>query len=71
MSDPVKIQLILSGTTVLIALITAYFARQAAQTSKKTEENTNHLKDELVAAVSKERYAAGQKQERDNPSNGA
>jgi len=68
MSDPVKTQLILSGTSVLIALITAYFAYRAKVVAEHTEQNTNHLKDELVAAVSKERYAAGQKEQKENPS---
>lgn len=68
MSDAVKIQLILSGASVLIALITAYFALQAARVSKRTEENTNHMKDELVASVREAAYEAGRKQEKTNPS---
>jgi hypothetical protein len=67
MSDAVKIQLILSAASVLVSLITAYFAASTKKTSERTEQNTNHLKDELVAAVSKEQFAAGRKQEKDNP----
>jgi hypothetical protein len=59
LSDAVKVQLILSGTSLLIAIITAYFARQAAVTSRKTEQNTNHMKDELVASVREAAYEAG------------
>ncbi len=68
MSDETQRALIVGLTTSVPAIVSAYFAYRAAVISKKTEINTNHLKDELIAAVSAERYAAGQKQEKDNPS---
>lgn len=50
------------GTAKYVAEI----ARETNDVAKKTEQNTNHLKDELVEAVSRERFAAGQKQEADD-----
>ncbi len=67
LSDETQRALIVGLTTSIPAIIAAYFSYRAKVISEKTEHNTNHLKDELVAAVSAERFAAGQKQEKDNP----
>lgn len=65
MSDSVQIALITGLTTSLPSIIAAYFAYRSAHDSRQTKINTNHMKDELVAAVSKERFAAGAKSETD------
>jgi hypothetical protein len=55
-----------------VSAISAYFAYKAHMTSiatreiaERTEENTNHLKDELVAEVRSASFAAGRKQEKE------
>ncbi len=65
-----QIALIVGVTTMFPATISACFsylaARDAAHAlavSRKTEENTNHMKDELVAEVRSASFAAGQKHE--------
>ncbi len=51
---------------VIVSSIAAWFAYKASvntkvavEVSKKTEENTNHMKDELVALTSKAAHAEG------------
>ena len=68
MSDETQRALIVGLTTSVPAIISAYFAYRAAVISEKTEKNTNHLKDELVASVKEAAYEAGRKQEKSNPS---
>ncbi len=68
LSEAVQLALVAKLPELAIAaasIATSYLSYRTHKIAKKTEENTNHLKDELVAAVSKERFAAGQKQEAD------
>ena len=48
---------------VLVALINLY----VAYLSKRTEKNTNSMKDALVATTAKSNYAAGVRHGEDNP----
>ncbi len=66
MSDAVEIALITSLTTgipSILAMVFAFLGRRAALatqvTAKQTEENTNHMKDELVALTAKSSHAEG------------
>ncbi len=66
MSDAVEIALITSLTTgipSILAMVFAFLGRRAALatqvTAQKTEENTNHMKDELVALTAKSSHAEG------------
>jgi len=72
MSDPVQIALISALTTGIPSILGAIFAfmasrhaKAAAVQSAKTEENTNHMKDELVHEVRQASFAAGAKSETD------
>jgi hypothetical protein len=58
MSDPVQMALIAAGIPAVVSIVGAYFSYKASviagQTrtiAEKTEQNTNHMKDELVAAI--------------------
>lgn len=72
MSDPVTIALITACgaiPTAIVGVMSAYFSYKAAITSKETkeiakhtEQNTNHLKDELVALTAKSSHAEGVKE---------
>ncbi len=71
MTEAVQLALIknIPGIVVAVSTIaTAYLSYRTHIVAKKTEKNTNHLKDELVEEVRKGSFAAGQKQEKDNPS---
>ncbi len=68
LSEAVQLALVARLPELAIAaasIFTSYLTYRTHTIAKKTEENTNHLKDELVAAVGKERFAAGQKHEAD------
>lgn len=75
MSEAVQLALIdklpslIAGVSGMFAAYFAYRAHRIAKdtnvVARKTEENTNHLKDELVAEVRKASFAAGQKQATD------
>lgn len=55
LSDPVIISLV----GALSAIVSAYFSYKAKIQSEKTEKNTNHMKDELVALTAKSSHAEG------------
>jgi hypothetical protein len=66
MSDVVKVALISAASTALPSLLAAFFsyrasrhAKLAVQIATQTEENTNHMKDELVALTAKSSHAEG------------
>ena len=69
MSDPVLVAIITAAATVpgsIIAALAAFFAYRASDRAKdavaislKTEINTNHMKDELVALTAKSSHAEG------------
>ena len=73
MSDAVQIAIITSLTTGIPSLLGMWFAflarknsmdaanaaRETQAVAKKTEENTNHMKDELVALTAKSSHAEG------------
>jgi hypothetical protein len=71
MSDAVTIAMITALASLppsIVGIAAAYFSyrasvnsRTAVIISKKTEENTNHLKDELVALTAKASHAEGMK----------
>jgi hypothetical protein len=78
MTDAVQIELI-RGLTVGVpglfgavgGMVAAYFSYKASQHAKeamtqvaKVEQNTNHLKDELVAEVRKASIEVGKQQEK-------
>lgn len=61
--------------TGVSAIAIAYFtyrthliSQDTNAVAKHTEQNTNHMKDELVAEVRKASFAAGQKDQKTNPS---
>jgi hypothetical protein len=65
-SDAVQIAIITSLTTGVPSLLGMWFAflarnaaRQTQVIAQKTEENTNHMKDELVALTAKSSHAEG------------
>ena len=77
MSDPVVVALITGTTTMLPAMVAAIFsflasrdARRAMITSQRTETNTNHMKDELVALTQKSAFAEGKKHAEDEAAKG-
>lgn len=45
---------------------TVVIAKETKAIAEKTEHNTNHMKDELVAEVRKGAFAAGQKDNKEN-----
>jgi hypothetical protein len=66
LSDPVQLALIASLTTIIPSMVSAFFAykasvhaKRAVDVAQKTEENTNHMKDELVALTAKSSHAEG------------
>jgi len=66
MSDPVTVALIGVFTSAIPSCMAAFFAYRAAKhaarsvlISRHTEENTNHMKDELVALTAKSSHAEG------------
>ena len=73
MSDAVQIAIITSLTTGIPSILGMWFAflarknaldaantaRDTQVIARKTEENTNHLKDELVALTAKSSHAEG------------
>lgn len=75
MSDAVTIALISACSAIptsVVGIASAYWAYKAAvssrlavKISKHTEQNTNHLKDELVALTHKAAHAEGVKQAED------
>jgi len=67
LSETVQLELVKAIPQDLMALgvmVGAFFSYLAHRQAKKTEENTNHLKDELVAEVKKVSFAAGQEAQR-------
>jgi hypothetical protein len=57
-------QIVTGVSAIAIAYLTYrthVVAKETSVVAKQTEENTNHLKDELVAEVRKASFAAGQK----------
>jgi hypothetical protein len=79
MSDAVTIALIAACgglPAAAVGIVSAWFSYKASEQSKETltvsqhtEENTNHLKDELVALTRKDAHAEGVKEERDRTPN--
>jgi len=68
MSETVQLALIEKVPSIVIAIttiVTAWLTYRTHRVAKQTEENTNHLKDELVQEVRQASFAAGQKQEKD------
>ena len=69
MSDAVQVALITSIPATLAAIFSYLASRRSADAAatardtqviaKKTEENTNHLKDELVELTAKSSHAEG------------
>lgn len=59
MSDPVQVALIGVVTSAVPSCMAAFFAWRAAKISEHTEQNTNHMKDELVALTAKSSHAEG------------
>jgi hypothetical protein len=70
-SEAVQLKLVENIPQIMVGISSiaiAYFTYRTHEVTKdtniiakKTEENTNHLKDELVAEVRKASFAAGQK----------
>lgn len=68
MTEAVQLALIDKLPAIVIAictLATAYLTYRTHKVAKQTEENTNHLKDELVAEVRQASFAAGEKSMKD------
>jgi hypothetical protein len=71
MTDAVQIALIQGLTVGVPGMVAAYFSYRASQHAKETlvqtskvEQNTNHLKDELVAEVRRASIEVGKQQEK-------
>lgn len=63
MSDPIKLALIGVGLAVLTCIQTIVLA-YIAYLSRRTEKNTNGMKDQLVASTAKASHAEGVAYER-------
>lgn len=64
-------QIMTGGSAIAIAYFTYkthLVTKETKTIAEHTEQNTNHMKDELVAEVRKASFAAGQKEEKKNPS---
>lgn len=67
-SDAVLIEIVRDSgifLTAVMSALAAWFARRAVVVSKQTEQNTNHMKDELVSLTAKAAYAEGIKDEKE------
>ena len=67
LSENVQLELIRAVPTLIVAYFSykaAQHAKDASIQSKQTEQNTNHLKDELVAEVRKASIQIGRDQEK-------
>lgn len=65
MSDPVKIQMIVSGAAVLVAVVSAFFAYLAHKTSKQTHILFNSRMTELMELAKKAAKAEGVLEEKE------
>ena len=84
MSDAVQIALITSLTTGIPSILAMFFSfmarkhsidavnvsRETQTIAQKTEQNTNHLKDELVALTAKSSHAEGKLEGKAEAKNG-
>ena len=77
-SEAVQLELVRNIPQIMTgvsAVAIAYFtyrthlvAQNTNEVAKHTEQNTNHMKDELVAEVRKASFAAGKQEQKDSPS---